>query len=649
MNLPMPSDKNSYESTILGFAREAISEADNFLKAQKGYSKIQESIDAIMGDQAELRTDRLSSTAANHIGKIALDLAAGMTDVRPFMEFMTQNPAYEPQVRNFKNLGEHWWYKRSADLRLTDIIKYAEVAGTGYAHLAWDTDLLDITCTPEDPRDVLPIRPSGNITLQDAAGVCIRRQRTVNFLRSIWPESKWDKIVAEKEGSFLSALANTSAGKLLERATAGLSPFHDALFGNKAKDHLPRIPTCDYFTMYLRDDRIHEGATPLFMGAFNDDGTPKNNWSYVVHKGEPVYPNKRLLIFTNHGVLYDGPSLYWHGLYPVCKLTLDPYPWLWLGKGVIWDLLTLNRSLDKALQFWDDWLQKLRRPDVIADKNSISKAALEKIDTSRAGLKLMQNPLAGKGIQFVPAGAIPQDFWKGVQFLIDEMNELSGVANIQALMRLNQVPSSDTIEQIADKMSPSVRLRSKMVEGFIREFATMLAYDFLQFYTLPMRLHILGAQGMTAEDANPQQADLARYFDPGSMVPNYLGNDYGPDGNLTPEALMRGKPRDRMHRAKEMMEHIEFYVAPGSLLAQSDVTEQMKYIQLYRMQAMPLWDMLDRLKISDIGPKPEGNLIERLAAQMQAGLGPDVSPVGRKASGQSLPSQKSSGAISESG
>ena len=137
-------------------------------------------------------------------------------------------------------------------------------------------------------------------------------------------------------------------------------------------------------------------------------------------------------------------------------------------------------------------------------------------------------------------------------------------------------------------------------------------------------------------------------FDPGNMVPNYIGKDYGPDGQVTPMALARG-PRDRMSRGKEMMENIEFYVAPGSLLAQSDVTEQMKYIQLYRMQAMPLWDTLNKLKIPEIGPKPPGNIMERLAAEVQAGIGPNISPVGRKSSAQEPPKMKSSGAISESG
>jgi hypothetical protein len=173
--VPMPGSQRTYESEVVGFVKECLNEGDAFLKSQKGYTHIQESMDAIFGDQMELRTDKLSSTTANHIGKIALDLASGMTDVRPFMEYETRNPEFQRQVDIFKGCGEYWWFRRSADMALCDTIKFAEAAGTGYCHLIWDSDWQDIRAFAEDPRDVIPIRPSSNLTIQDAAGVFIRR------------------------------------------------------------------------------------------------------------------------------------------------------------------------------------------------------------------------------------------------------------------------------------------------------------------------------------------------------------------------------------------------------------------------------------------------------------------------------------------
>ena len=632
---PIPDGSSAYESEVIAFGKDAIAEGDAFLRAQKGFNKTSETIDAIAGEGAELRVDKLSSTTSNHIGKIALDLAAGMTDVRPFFEYRTKNPAFDAQVDIYENLGEHWWYNRQIDMRMCDVIKFSCAAGTGYAHQVWDPELLDINLLPEDPRDVLPIRPSSNITLQDALGVIIRRERTVGYVRSQYPDAPDSKIKAEKDGSIIASMRNTRTGRLLEKIG---SPFHDLLFGNKAQDQLPRVPTLDLYTMYLKDDRIHKGSRPLPMGEFRDDGSPATNWSYMVEPGDPVYPYKRMIVFTNHGVLYDGPSPYWHGLFPVSKLTLDPWPWSWMGKGVLWDLLPLQRSLDRAVRVWDDWLEKLARPDIIADKNSVSKAALDKIDSRRAGLKIMQNPLAGKGVQIVPPNSMPPDFWRGIDWLINEMNELSGVTNIQALMRLNQMPSSDTIEQIAEKMSPSVRLRSKMIEAFIREFATMLAYNFTQYYTLPMRLTILGAKGVTFEDFD---------FDPHSLIPDFLGDDFE-GGQVKAEAMSRG-PRPRHKRAQEVLRQLSFHIAPGSLLAASEITEKLMYLQLARAGILDHWTLLEKLQIPNVGEAPGGTITERLQAEQQMGLGMAVSTVGRKPTAQSMPKQKASGAISESG
>src|SRR6185312_15879077 len=106
---------------------------------------------------------------------------------------------------------------------------------------------------------------------------------------------------------------------------------------------------------------------PVQIGQFDQEGNPLNNWSYIVEPGQPLYPLKRCIIFTKTKLLYDGTSIYWHGMFPVTKLTLDPWPWSWLGKAPLWDLLPLQKSLDKALRVIDTQIDKIARPAIIAD------------------------------------------------------------------------------------------------------------------------------------------------------------------------------------------------------------------------------------------------------------------------------------------
>ena len=191
-------------------------------------------------------------------------------------------------------------------------------------------------------------------------------------------------------------------------------------------------------------------------------------------------------------------------------------------------MLSPQKSLDKLLRVYDDWAERLARPDLIADKHAISQHMVDRTDTRRAGKKFRINPVAGKGIQIVGPDALPVDFWKGIEYYEQKIKELSGSQDISNMMKLNQIPSSDSIEQIMESMSLTWRLRSRVIEVFMREFALMMAYNFAQFYTLPRRLTILGGEGVTTEDFD---------FDPGTLVPDFVDpRDFNEDGTVKREA-----------------------------------------------------------------------------------------------------------------
>jgi hypothetical protein len=412
----------------------------------------------------------------------------------------------------------------------------------------------------------------------------------------------------------------------------GSSPFRQRLWGESAVKEIPRMPTTDVFTAYIDDDTENESATPVYMGNFAADKEPLNNWSYVVQKGQRLYPRKRMIVWVN-GVpepFYDGPSPWWHGLYPYPKLTLDPVPWSFLGKAPMWDLLSLNKALNKLLRVYDDWAERLARPDIIADKNVISEHATGKLDTRRAGKKIRINPSAGRGFEIKGPDPLPADFWKGIEYYETKIKELSGSQDISNMMKLNQIPSADSIEQILESMSLSWRMRSRVIEVFIREFALMMAYNFAQFYTLPRRLSILGGDGMTREDFD---------FDPGSLIPDFVDpEDFDDRGFLKRESVLRG-PLPRYDRAKNFLRQFSFHIAPGSLLAASEIQRKLLYLQLSRAGLVDHWTLLDVLGVANVGTPPAGanSITDRLMLEQQMGLGMQVNPAGRKATGQSMP------------
>ena len=626
MPTPAPaSDGGANDRAILAWMGAALEEGEAFLKSQKGYSKFQETIDGIMGETSSLDPGaQLSSFDANHFGKVALDMTAALTDIKPFWEYKTFNTKFHQQAGMLGKLSQSWFTNRAIDLKFSNVVKYGVAMGTGYSHLFWNPETQDQDLMAEDPRDVIPIRPGDLFSIQDAQGVIIRRERTVNYVKSRYG-AKAANVRADRDGSYVLQQAQSRASVA---SSLGLtSGFLSNLFKSNEKPHtgLGNIPVVDLFTCYVKDESVHEGSEPRMMG------DPNANWSYWVKPGEKLYPRKRCIVFTRTAILYDGPNIYWHGLFPVCKLTLDPWPWSWLGKSPMKDLLPLKKELAELLRDVAAHNRRVRRPGVVADKNSVSRATMEKIDTTRPGLKLRYNPVTGKGVEIIQEPPLDQSIPSTIDWIIKQMKELSGVQDMTALNGLNQIPSAETVEKMMESMSLSVRLRSRVMETFLREFAMMVASNFFQFYTLPQRIAVLGASGMTFDDFD---------FDPGTLIPDML------DMGMMDE---KGNPLPRQERAQAFLRYFTYHIAPGSLLAASEVTRKLMYLQLYRAGMIDMWTLGEVLGIPNLGEPPAATIPERLVLQQQMGIGATVSAAGRKASGQQMPSMKNDGRISESG
>jgi hypothetical protein len=624
-------EQNTIGDPTIAWLTEAVHEAESFLAAQPGYSQIGPAIDAVMSQDETAKADvksSLSGTRTNRVSKIAEDLAALMTDTRPFWDYSVANRRFEQHASIYGKLATFWYQRRSIDLRLADAIKYYVVGGTGFLHLYWSPELGDIEACAEDPRNVLPIRPLGNESCESCLGIIVKRKVPVNYVRDKYGLD----VKSEEDGSVTSWLS-----KMRDSAADVISPIWAFRKGAKTGDELPRIPTVTLYTCYLKDDRRNTrkdmrekfNNESIFMGEW-EDGKPANNWSYEVKVGDPLYPNRRMLVWCGTQMIYDGPSYYWHGHFPILKLTLQPYPWSWLGKAPVWDLLSLQKALNGLLRVIDDHAAQVAQPGSIHDKNSVSRSEFQTFDTRRSGWKIYQNPLAGKGIQIVNPPPLDQSLWEHVKWIQDEMKELSGVVDLSQLMTLKQVPSNDSVEAILHSMSPAIRFRSRILEAFTRELAMQLAYNFSQFYTLPMRVTELGPGGVVQDDFD---------FDPGSMLPDYVHDaDYDQHGGITPEALLRG-PMPRWDRAKEFLRRFAFKISPGSWLNSAQVEQKMIYLQLTRAGWMDIFTLWEILGIPNIGVLPDNvrTIPERLLYMQQLGLSGDVNAAGRKASGQEPP------------
>jgi hypothetical protein len=483
-----------------------------------------------------------------------------------------------------------------------------------------------MACRALDPRLVLPIRPVNYNSCESCLGIVIVDKVPVNYIRDRYGI----EVEAESGESMFSWMksAASSAADILSPLIRWAKP--DA---PDRKDK-PHIPTATLHTCFLKDSRVNKKSVPVEVGQFHADGlsrrVPSNNWSYIAGPGEPLYPNRRMIVWVGRNIVYDGPSFFWHGRFPIIKFTPNPYPWSWLGKAPLWDLLRLQSSTNRLLRVIDDHAAQVAQPMVVMDKQSVSKAAYDEFSSRAPGAKIHSNLASGKmGILVVNPPPLDASIPAQIKFNLDEMDTLAGVKDLNQLLHLNQLPSNSTIEAILNAMTPALRARSRNLESFMREFAMQLAYGFTQFYTMPRRVLILGPSGVVQDDFD---------FDPGSLMPDFVHDKDWDDKGISPDAIMRG-PLPRFDRAREFMRRFVFKISPGSLLNAAQMEDKLIYLQLTRAGWMDIFTLWEKLGVPNTGVLPDNvrTIPERLLYQATLGLGGNVNPAGRKASGQEPP------------
>jgi hypothetical protein len=672
--LPRELPDREYHQGVLEWMNFALDEGLAANQAQFNYDRIGTIIDSIMGvDELRVRSPKLSRARINRVQKIALEMRSMLTDIKPFWEYKANCKRYEKQAEVLGKLARHWYLSRGIDQVFRDSIDYVLAAGTGYIHLYWNPDIPgpsdptgrqtigDIDARAEDPRDVIPIRFNGDKrSVQNCRGVIIRRERPTSWIKQVYGEKaskvESDRTGYEKESPSQRRLREAKA----EVMGNSKGPYGEFLFGGAPAQKISGpVPVTDEFTCYIHDFSVNKSSKAKEMGEFVDvrdeSGAvvarePKFSWCYVVQSGERLYPFGRRIIFTRYGVLEDGPSHFHSGMFPVCKVTLDSWAWSWMGSSPIQPLLSLQRSVDDTARVIQDYIARVGEPGSRYDRNALPAGLARKLNTRAPGMKVAHNAHAGKPFELLAEPPLAPTVPEWLKFLLDSMDELSGIAALKNLSQLNQIPSTETIDKIIESMTPLVRARSRALEHFIREFAMMLASIIMQHYTLDLRLRILGADGVTPEDFN---------YRAGDMLPDYINDDdYEdvPDGQggvvtrVRPEVMQRGPSPDFI-RNREFLRFLSFEVAPGTLLDAATITKKLLYLQLARMGLVDHWTLLEVMQVPNVGNPPEWatDITLRLQAEKMMGLGILASTVGRPPTAQAMPSMTPSGAISESG
>jgi len=450
----------------------------------------------------------------NKMGLARRDRLAKMTDSRPLISVDSNIAAYEESAGTIEGVIRAEWLRQNMANDLVSVYDMASLHGTAFWKIGAAKNKLIVTSM--GPDQVIPINPSLK-SIQDSSVVLQRGFKSINYIKGLFPVSSAG--IEETARSMMSMGdkynrpnnidqttwegMSTPLKRMLSATAPGTPGMAEKLYG-----------VAELEQYYIDDRSVNESSHEvLIKDPFLSEN--QHNWWYKVKPGERLYPRKRLVVFGGSKLLYDGPSPYWHGMYPFACLRTNPVSWSWYGLSIYRDLLPLQKAINEIPSGIMDMVRKAINPPIIANQRDVSPSLFQQFAADMPGAKFLLNPGAEpeRAFYYQQPPQLPAYVANQQQVTMGDFDRMSGSVDINALTGKNQVPGGDTIDQMRDSLQTSMRLEERYLESFLNDAGIQSVSNVIQFYDAKQRLKMLGADGITPQDF---------LVDPGKLHPSGL-------------------------------------------------------------------------------------------------------------------------------
>lgn len=628
----------------LRWGKRLIGWGEAYLRTQTAFQDIPQAISVLMGDPEDRFPDGRSNVQINFQKRLGHEIVANLSNTRPISGCETFNHDLDDQVEIVNKITVNHYYNNNVDRVFKKWLQWALVS-TGWLLVDYQPGYGkygqgDIHFSTRGSLACWPIQMPEDNDYQKAYAFGIKTEMPLHAAHETWGAVNPDAIVADHTTPswfrnplqtiryYASALLNSAANK-------------DALRN-------PQFATCDVFDIYVMDMSINDSGKEMKLGDWDGD-IPLNSWSYKVpHTGQPlptgikvpsgktglsgqpemvdhtrpaeekdclIYPNRRLITLTRHGILRDGPSYWWHGKVPATKLCLDEW-FEFLGIPSTKDGGLLQRAYNEITRGIVDMVNVSLDPPLAYIEGAVAKADVKKISLRQRGLRIPKNPNFGKVFETLIDAAYYQ-ISAAVPVVLAKMQELMeyllDINNIKALSLRTQVPAADTVEAFNTIAGAITTDRSRTMEAAVEEAYEMVVALIFQFYNTSRRLKEFGPSGLAKEDWD---------FDPDTLIPGKLGES---------EA-------DRLIRAREHLKNFSFHLEHGSLHDLTSMSMRLAMLQLKRSGASISWNTVCKMfQVPNVGTLPGDPQTEldkwQAELEMQAELAQKFAPPQQGATG----------------
>lgn len=629
-------------SQKLGWLRQAYRESELGIEACYGYDLLDEDLRIVkqqFGDSlagagigiaaianAPLSTPTGASAKTTlhvpQVKRMLSELACILGNIEPSWTHTASNEELRDISDKLDAGTRVWWDRTHAIERIIETIQWSAVNRTGYIFPTWNPHFHginqgDIELRVGGPKSFFPLWcPKSNDIQQAYAGTIVNDMPITEFAIT-WPTL----VNSVKVDDQATANLAQQAGRAIGGALRGAAELFDPSDGKK--QFHGKVPAVRVYYTYVRDMSMNLTRNTVNMG------TPNTSWNYAVpaigsdiptglidpntgqdltRKAEKedcyLYPWLRLIIWTNDVICYDGPSYWFHGKIPAVKLTLDPWPWDYLGGSLVRDIASQAEAFNRLIRSVDHREAKRANPPRQVNMDLIDKTSaqdlkrqietpgeLVEVDSFREGeaIRPLDDPKNNE---------LQQWEMEYGNKLIESMMDTLGLNNLQRLAESRQIPSGDTSEKLLEITGARTQRKGNIMEKFVSELAPMVDGLMLQWYDFKLRWKLFGYKGLTVYDYDQ---------DRGTLVPSNLPGVPLPNGNVFGDARS-GRFNSRIKRARYLMTTMGVQIERGSLLDVTSMTRQLLELRLFSDPNFPKdpKSLSESLRLNNFGELDDG-------------------------------------------
>ena len=417
-----------------------------------------------------------------HRPRVALHKARAMclrqvgmlTEARPKLDI--QSKSGKTSAANvLREAAEGIWWEQHFQQKLTNGLIDSQKHGYAACYVAWDKsadggrgdiaiNFLDHESFLVDPM----VRHAEDI--QKASYVIIKVTRPLPEFWEMYGERgrrikpEYDEATAEAGGTSLSGIQ---------------SPLNDQLSvkyrrpsRRQQKTDQSAIGRATEFRLYLKDHSV-DPEKPWIEDQSAPDGRRPNF----------LFPGKRVLVWAGSTMLYDGPSQYWDGMYPVEVLdwgmeTDHPY-----GESEFFRLMPKEKALNSLSSSTVANAALINDPPWKVPFRSMTPSGIQDLQryADQPGYAIQHK--ANYQVMRDPPGAYTDVVFHTMEYLTKEMEVDSGVVDVSQGIRPPSLQSGIAIDSLNLAAQTPIRHQGRKTEDFMSRVGQLVISRILQFYT----------------------------------------------------------------------------------------------------------------------------------------------------------------------